>query len=298
MTSATPVTRKPISGQPTAPRKFSIQDIKTTGPGLPNRYIFYALEKFGKTSFAAQAPKPIFIMTNGETGLLTLIDAGQIKQTPHFPECTNWEDLLAQVQALRDEETAYKTLVIDTMNGAEKMCHEYVCNRDYAGDWGERGFMGYQRGYETSLPEWRIFLNALDSLRVERKITIFMLSHTAVRNFKNPSGPDFDRFQPELHRSTWAITNKWVDCILFGAYDTTVKTIDKNKEGVPIKGKATGGQTRMIYAQRDAAFDAGSRIALPAEIEMGDSPTEAWKNFMDALKSGRTSTAEPQQVVA
>lgn len=254
---------------------------------MPNRYILYALEKWGKTSFAAQAPKPIFIMTGGETGLLTLIDNGRLPETPHFPECLTWEDLLAQIEALREEDMGYRTLVIDTLNGAEKMCHEYVCQRDYSSDWSDKGFMGFQRGYETSIPEWKSLLVKLDALRTERKMTVLALCHSAVRGFRNPSGPDFDRYQPEMHKSTWATTNKWVDCILFGAYSTTVQVTEKSKDGTPVKGKAKGGQTRIMFAQRDAAFDAGSRVKLPDEIEMGDSPVEAWANFMKALKEGR-----------
>ena len=273
-------------------KRFSIADVKATGAGLPNRYILYALEKWGKTSLAAQAPKPVFIMTAGETGLLTLIDNG-LPETPHFPEATTWSDLLAQVNALIEEDMGYRTLVIDTMNGAEKMCHEHVCNRDYAGDWTDKGFMGFQRGYETSIPEWKELLTALDRLRAARKMSIFMLCHTAVRNFKNPSGPDFDRYQPEMHKSSWAVTNKWVDCILFGAYDTTVRVTEKAKDGTPTKGKGIGGQSRIIYAQRDAAFDAGSRVNLQSEIDMGSSPAEGWANFIAAVKAGRaTGTQE------
>jgi hypothetical protein len=49
----------------------------------------------GKTSLGACAPKPIYLMTRGETGLLTLIDAGRIPETAHFPELGTWPDLLA-----------------------------------------------------------------------------------------------------------------------------------------------------------------------------------------------------------
>jgi hypothetical protein len=73
--------RPPRSAQPATPSnvvRMSLQSIVTKGTGLPNRYVVYAVEGFGKTSLAAHYPKPIFIQSRGETGLETLIDAGQL----------------------------------------------------------------------------------------------------------------------------------------------------------------------------------------------------------------------------
>src|SRR5262245_55584679 len=69
---------------PTANRKLSdgigpsLAQVTTATRKLPNRVILHGVEGWGKTSFAAQAPKPIFLMTRGEDGLETLIDSGQL----------------------------------------------------------------------------------------------------------------------------------------------------------------------------------------------------------------------------
>lgn len=68
--------------------------VQTTGAGLPGRYVLYGREGVGKTSMAAQMPKPLFLQMKGETGLETLIDAGQLTETPHLPEITTWVDLM------------------------------------------------------------------------------------------------------------------------------------------------------------------------------------------------------------
>jgi hypothetical protein len=57
-------------------QRFSLADIKATGAGLPNRCILHGVEGVGKTSFGCCAPKPVFLMTRGETGLITLVDSG------------------------------------------------------------------------------------------------------------------------------------------------------------------------------------------------------------------------------
>jgi AAA domain len=172
---------------------------------------------------------------------------------------------------------------VDTLNGAEALCHQYICARDFSGEWGSKGFGSYNKGYEVSLPEWGAFLQRLDRLRLERKMTIFLLCHTKVKPFKNPEGPDYDRYQPDVHEKTWGLSHKWSDCVLFGNFEITVQ-VDKADAK---KGKGTGGAFRLMFTERHAAYDAKNRLGLPGEIEMGGSPAEAWANFMAAVKAGR-----------
>lgn len=242
------------------------------------------MEGWGKTSFGAHTPKPVFIQTKGETGLETLIDAGLLPEVPHFPEVQEWTELLGAIETLTSDSHDFKTLVCDTSNGAERLCHEFVCQRDYGGEWGKQGFTSYQQGFEVSLSEWRKFLNALDALRVAKRMTVLLLCHTKVKPFKNPEGADYDRYQPDMHEKTWGLTHKWADAVLFGNFDVTVQTA---KTGEQKKGKASGGQQRVLYTERHAAYDAKHRLGLPPEIDMGASASEAWTNFINALKNGK-----------
>ena len=274
----------PRSTRPGSTRQpiLSLADVSSSGSGLPNRYILHGVEKIGKTSFAAHAPSPVFLETSGETGLETLIDAGQLKATPHFPEIQTWEQLLSVLETLTNEDHQYRTLVIDTLNGAERLCHEFVCQRDFGNDWGERGFAGYQRGFEVSLAEWRRFLAMLDTLRAQRNMSILTLCHTRITPFSNPEGADYDRYSPDMHRKTWGLCHKWADCVLFLNYETFVNEQDSKK-----KGKASSTQSRVLYTERHAAYDAGNRLGLPPEIDMGSSGAEAWQNFINSLKAAR-----------
>ena len=115
-----PSRRLPQSATAPPAKRLTLADVTTTGSGLPNRYILHAVEKFGKTTFGAQTPSPIFLLTRGETGLQTLIDAGRLGETPHFPECQTWGELTSGIETLTTEEHTYRTLVIDTLNGAER----------------------------------------------------------------------------------------------------------------------------------------------------------------------------------
>lgn len=269
----------------TLARALSLTDVRLAGSGQPNRCIMHGVEGVGKTSFGSRAPRPIFLMTQGETGLDTLINAGQVPETPHFPELLTWNDLLSAVEVLRKEPHDFRTLVLDTLNGAERLCHEYVCQRDFGGNWGRDGFTAFMTGYDMSLAEWRSLLDGLDLLRTERKMSILALTHTKITTFKNPEGSDYDRFTPDLHHKTWGLTHKWADLVLFANFVAHIE--GKTSDG---KGKAKGGHRRVLYTTRTAAFDAKNRHGLPEQIDGGRSAAETWDNFMRALQAAKPSS--------
>ena len=266
-----------------SPVKDWSNQIQAKGSGLPSRVILHGVESIGKTSFGACAPKPIFIQTRGETGLETLIDAGRLPEIPHFSETQSFEDLLSQIEWLTTSDHDHKSLVIDTLNGSERLCHELVVERDLKGQWGEVGFTGYQRGFEMSLADWRRLISALDGLRRLKKMGIIALAHTRVGPFKNPEGPDYDRYIPKMHEKTWSMSKEWADIVLFANFHTEVVGVDSKGR----KGKGTGGSQRVMFTQRTAAFDAKNRHGLPEEIDMGESGADAWSNFVEALKTAK-----------
>ena len=224
------------------------------------------------------------MMARGETGLLTLIDNARLGEIPHFPETQTFEDVLSQVEWLATNEHDFRTLVIDTLNGVERLCHEMVCRREYGGVWSKNGFTSYMQGYEVSLADWRELLIRLDGLRDKRSMGILCLCHTKVVTFKNPEGADYDRYQPDMYKNTWGLTHKWSDVVAFLNFETFV-----NQEGV--RAKASGGQHRMMYTERHAAWDAKNRLGLPEEISLGDSAAEAWQNFSSAVKVAKGGAA-------
>ena len=179
--------------------------------------LLHAMQKWGKTSFAAQAPDPIFLMTRGEDGLETLIKTNQIKETAHFEDqATTWLDTLLAVQELVVMEHPYKTFILDTLNGAERLAHEHVCQKTFYGDWEK--FDAFGRGINLAQEEILKLIQHLDRLR-EKGMSIILLCHSQVKTFNNPEGPNYDRWEPVLAKQTWAIFDRWVDMILFGNFE-------------------------------------------------------------------------------
>jgi hypothetical protein len=234
----------------------------------PPRIVLNAVEGWGKTSCAAHTPKPYLLMANGETGYDTLLGVGLVPAIP-AETIDSWKDLMSLCDdMIAATDLPFKTLALDAAGGFEQMCHEFICQRDFKNDWGEKGFASYQKGYDVSVPEWKGFLDRLDKIRAKGVMIIF-LGHAKISPFKNPMGEDFDRYVPDMHHKTWGITHKWADAILFGQF----VTVTEKKAG---RTKGIGGTERVLYTERRDAFDAKNRFGMPPEIDIPDDPSKSW----------------------
>lgn len=263
---------------------FAPESITAVGSKLPDRIILYAPEKWGKSSFAAQAEGAVFLMSRGEDGILTLKRTGQVnKEVQHYPRpCETWAEATRALLALAAKGPRPKTLVLDVLNGFGQMLAEQVCSTAFNGNWKLFNQFGGIEGWKNCLPEWEKFLAQLDRLR-QLGTCIVCLAHASVERVPNPNGLDYDRWQPAMDRkSLWPMTQRWADIIVFGGYEMFVEKDDKKNERAT-KGKATGGQ-RRLYCEPTPTVAAGSRHGLEAEIECGESAAQAWAAFQAALK--------------
>lgn len=243
----------------------------------------------GKSSLVGNAPDAVVMPTRQEETWDLLKRTGAVPaDLPVLPTPQSWGDVLGILSSLLEDEHGFRLLGIDTIGGCERLCHEHVCAQHFKGDWGERGFAGYQRGYEVALAEWREFLGLLDRLRDHRQMRVVLLGHTRIKQWRNPEGPDFDRYTVDVHDKTWALTHKWADAVLLANY--YVETEQDNGK----RAKGRGGQQRFIYTEHSAAYDAKNRLGLPSEISMGNSGLEAWTNLRDAI----AAALQPQKETA
>lgn len=262
-----------------------LAEIKTTSVARPSATVMFAPPGLGKTSLGAAIPGRVFLIDDQERGIETLKASGLVDpETPVLPPAGDWQQVLTMLRQLAKQKHDYKALIIDTLGGMERLCHQYVCDTLFAGNWGEKGFASYQRGYDAALPEWRLLLNALDDCR-DKGMLIMALTHSVVRPYKNPLGEDFDRYVPDVHHKTWNMTHRWADMVLFGNYHVEVSD----------SGKGRGGHDRVMFTEYSAAYEAKNRHGLPREIPMGLSGKEAWKNLRDAIVKARPQPEERKQ---
>lgn len=219
----------------------------------PQKVVIYGAEGIGKTTLAAQFPRPLFIDTEGGSSHLDV---------RRLPEPTSWTMLLDEVTWVRD--FPYEcggTLVLDTADWAEQLCIAHVCAKyDKKGieDWG------YGKGYVYVKEEFGKLLNLLGEC-VDRGLNVVVTAHAAIVKFEQPDEMGaYDRWEMKLSRRQVApLLKEWADAVLFANFKTMV-VADKKGE----KYKGTGGKNRVLYATHAASWDAKNRWGLPDEVPM------------------------------
>lgn len=278
-----------------AKQRFSLAAItERKKTRVPLRILMNGIGGVGKTSFAAQFPSPIFIQSRGESGLQTLESAGlasaSIMPFEHdgktYHEAQTWDDVLDAVEWLRCEDHGFKTIVFDVINGVEKLLFEHVCRRDFGGDWGEKGFHSYGKGFEVSSVTFKELTINLDRLRTERGMTCLMLCHSTTRTVKNPLGADYDRYTADMNEKCWHQLYNWCDIVLFANREVNVR-VQRGSN----KGKADSID-RVLHTDEGPAWFAKNRHNLPPEISMGSSASECYANFVQAMKESITKGGE------
>lgn len=251
---ATTATR---NGAQTTASRMTLDSIRREVTRQPDRILLVGTEGVGKTTFAADAPSPIFICA--EDGVPMTVG-----EVPRFPEPKGFGDVLDAIRTLAREEHDFEALVIDTLDWLEPLIWKDLCSRNgWLTSEGTPDIEkpGYGKGYVAATEEWRKLLAGLDVLRRKRGMEVILLAHATIKTFANPAGDDYSRYECKLHKGAAALVKEWADVNLFAIHEEFVREVRGKK-----KGASTG--RRVIHTERTAAWDAKNRYALPSELPL------------------------------
>ena len=220
----------------------------------PMRVLLYGVEGVGKSTFAANAPRPIFLAAEDGTSQLDVA---------RFPEPRNWQDVLDAIDELTTGEHDFRTVVVDTLDWLEPLCWEHLVRKANSAKIRSVEDFGFAKGYIAALDEWRVMLSRFEQLRAKRGMHVVFLAHSWIKTFKNPEDEDFDRYELKLHAKAAGLLKEWSDAVLFARYETFTNTDDRTKRS---RGVSTGN--RVIHTQRTAAWDAKNRYDLPVTLPL------------------------------
>lgn len=245
---------------------FSISDIRTGVQPEPPRIVVYGEHKMGKSTFAANAPAPIFIQTEDGVGNLNVAK---------FPLAKSYDDVVSQLQVLATQDHPYQTLVIDSLDHLQPLIYAKVIQDRPLTEKGKpvKDIVdyGYGSGYEHAIDYWASILEGLQYLRDKKDMMIVCIAHAIVDRFDDPEADPYDRYELKLQDgkkvSASALVQEWADAIFFVNYAKVIKTTEVGGFAGE-RTRAMGSGQRFLFTEARPAFQAGNRYGLPPQIEM------------------------------
>ena len=249
---------------------YSLESISKGKSLRAPRIVLLGVEKIGKSTFASQAPNPVFIPVKGEEGVDDL-------DVAKFPAAQSHADVVSAISALYTEDHDYKTVIIDSASTLEPLIWDAVCKRESA-DSIEKVGGGYGKGLIEAMVEWRQIMDGLDALRDKKNMTSIIVGHVTVKPFNDPTADSYDTYLFDINKRASESLLRWSDSILFANRRVAVT---KEETGFnQTKARATGGGKPSLYTQKRPAHPGGGRGVygrLPYELPLN------WQAFSDAV---------------
>lgn len=229
---------------------MSLANIRQIAKLKPPIVVLYGPGGIGKTTFASKMKQPVIVQA--EDGI------GKIK-CPHFPVADSYTQFQDNLKTLINDDSDFKTVVIDSLDWLETLIHEHVCEKN---GWPDISSPSFGKGYMVALEIFKEYLSLINQLR-NKGFTVLQIAHNEVRRYEDPSLEPRDRHQIKLHRKAADLIIEHSDCVFFANYK--IGTIQ-------IKGKSGGMTTKLkqgdrtIFTQETPGFQAKNRFGLEPEM--------------------------------
>lgn len=215
----------------------------------PPRIVLYGIHGIGKSTFAADAPKPIFIPTE---------DGANEIDVPKFEVVTSHGEVLQQLRSLYKGTHDYETVVIDTADWLEDFIQ-----LELKASYSEKE-LSFGKDSLRAAEKMSEVLTALNHVREKRGMGCILLAHTEIKGFNSPMSEPYDRYQPKLQARMGGLLQEWADLVAFATYDVVVKKEEVGHDKTVRRGISTGD--RMLFVEERPAFYAKNRYGMPVEI--------------------------------
>lgn len=230
----------------------------------PPRIIVYGVAGIGKTTLACGAPSPILVQTE---------DGAESIGVDRLPQCRSFEDIMDQLTGLLEEEHAFQTLILDSLDWAEKLVWDYTCRQN---GWSSISDADYGRGYAKATENWSWIATLLQRLRDERGMAIILLAHSQIKRFEDPTSGGYDRYSIDLHKGASSMLQEMADAVFFMNWKTVVTEVSG---GFAKVNKAKGAGQRLLFAEERPSALAKNRFGMPDRIEIPGNPAEGWNTL-------------------
>lgn len=243
--------------------KMNLTDIIAKESPKPPRIFIYGVEGIGKSTFASQAPSPIFIQTEDGLGAI---------QVPRFPLAKKYKDVVDAITVLATESHDYQTVVVDSADWLEALIRADV---DETGRRSPQA-VAFGKGVLMAASMMKEILTGLNYLRDSKNMTVIVTGHSQIKSFNSPEVESFDRYMPKLQDRTSALIREWADIVGFANWQISTK---HSGQGFNETTRGISSGDRYLYLQEKPAYLAKNRYSMPDRIPF------SWADFSTALSN-------------
>jgi len=233
----------------TTPQKQNLADLTV---------LVYGRSKIGKSTWCSHSDGALFLAT--EPGLNAL----DVYQVP----IRSWDELLASCGEIAEDKHPFKTVIIDTVDNAYRMCSDYICTKfkiEHESD------LGYGKGWALINNEFHRVLTKMAFM----PYGLFLVSHSVEKEIETRTGK-YTRIVPTLPDKARKIVVGMVDLILY--CDLEAVTDEEGKTSY----------RRVMRTKPSPHYEAGDRTGrLPETIDLDFSKfTEVFNRPAAVPKAG------------
>jgi hypothetical protein len=230
------------------------------------RVVIYGVESVGKSTFAAQFPRPLFLDVEGGTSHL---DTDRV-------EVASLADLESAIRECQT--TDYQSVIIDSADWAERLVLEGMLATDKKKSVED---YGYGKGFVMLAEKFARLLTIADQIVAAGKNVVF-IAHSKVQRVEPPDMLSaYDRYELKLTKQSAPLLKEWADELWFFKFKT--KTVESESG----RSKGIGGKERIILTTHSAAYDAKTRSGLAEELPM------AWDSVAHLFAKPVAKAQEP-----
>ena len=224
----------------------------------PYAIILGGVPGVGKTTWAAQAEKPLFICGDEVSEF----------DVDRLPQVKTWQEFKDQLKWVLETKPKNKTLVIDTIDAMEKMLHTEIINtcpkkkRSMSEVHG-----GFGNGYEMAVTEMlEVRDQYIKKIRDELGMNIIVIVHSQkAKKTDVIHGMEYETLEMCLHKKIIPLWYDWVSGVFFADH-VTYKVEGDNTKKTFLKSKGE----RTLYTTQNAAHFGKNRWNLPEELSLDE----------------------------
>ena len=277
---------------------MSLNSLVTSGiKPEPPLVLIYGPEGKGKSTYGSTFPSPIILDTEGKIGHI---------QAAKLPVPKNTEEVLQFLYMILNEDHEYKTLVIDSVDGLDKIFCDTICRANNAKEILDTHIkaLSFGGGYRMVRQQWGTILDLLLSIHKKRKMIISLIGHASVYNFEDPENAPYDRYTLKMHSNgkdctTAQMIFEWVNVIGFIHEKRQVvkEDVGFNRDVKRVQGSGL----HTLALEHRPAYIAKNHYNLPAEIgwsnpphweELGGLIKDFWRSKLNKDKDGGNNNGQ------